>query len=163
MDLSQIAAALGQHNYLALVLLGAVYLRTLFGDESKFPVTWDPNLRPLFVGVASAVVMAVTARDNGQSWTLAAGSAVMGLCTGGFLDGMIVAIFGTTAKAPTWARWLVAAVDDVFAGKTTTKVIEATVKETTLVSAAPVGSPKNLTSEAVTPAEGTRSTKPPAK
>jgi hypothetical protein len=138
MDLNAIAAAFATHNYLVLVLMLAVYLRTLFSDESKFPKTWNPNWRPLFVGVASAVVVEVTAHDAGQTWGMATLSAVAGLIGGGFLDGMAVAIFGTTEKAPSWARWLVMAVDGAFGrgGGLTVKKTE-TQTQTTEVSVKP--------------------------
>jgi hypothetical protein len=114
--INALIAAFGAHNWLALVLAAAVYLRFLFSDESKFPATWNPELRPLFSGIAGAIVVSVTARDNGAAWGVAVMAGVGGLVAGGFVDGMACAIWGTTAKAPAWARWLVMAIDGIFGG-----------------------------------------------
>lgn len=112
LDIGQLMAAISQHNWLAVVLMAAVYVRFLFSAESKFPATWHPNLRPIFFGFASGVVVAMTAHDNGQAWGNAIGTGILGLLGGGFLDSMVVALFGNTAAAPSWAKWLVGFVDN---------------------------------------------------
>jgi hypothetical protein len=106
-DINELMTDIGQHNWLAVLLLAAVYVRFLFSAESKFPATWHPNLRPIFFGLASGVVVAMTAHDNGQAWGNAIGTGLLGLLGGGFLDSMVVALFGNTAAAPSWAKWLV--------------------------------------------------------
>jgi hypothetical protein len=110
-DIAQILADISQHNWLALILALAIYARFLFSAESKFPWTWHPNLRPIFFGLASALVVTMTAHDNGQAWGSAAGVGVLGLIGGGFLDSMVVALFGNTAAAPSWAKAIVGFID----------------------------------------------------
>ena len=116
LDLNALVGAIGQHNWLVAVLAVAVYLRFLFSDESKFPLTAHPNLRPLFVGFAGAVVVVVTDRDQGQSWSSSIIAGVVGLIASGFVDGMAVAIFGSTAAAPSWAKTLVGFIDGLTGG-----------------------------------------------
>jgi hypothetical protein len=116
MNLNALVTAFAAHNWLAAVLLFAVYLRFLFSDESKFPATWNPNYRPLFVAVAGDVIVTVTARDGGSSWSAAIIVGFVGLVGGGFFDGLAVALFGSTSAAPAWARWLVWSVDSLASG-----------------------------------------------
>lgn len=139
MDITQIVTAIGTHNWLLLVMLGAVYARTLFSDKSRFPWTWTPNWLPVFSGAAGAVIVADAALMGGKSWGPAVLLGVVGFVSGGFLDGMASACFGgDPAKVPTWAKFLTGLIDDVFGGKgvsvkkteTQTQTTEVTVKQT---------------------------------
>jgi hypothetical protein len=114
MDIDSIVAALGAHNWLLLVMLVAVYARTLFSSQSKFPWNLSPNWLPVFSGIAGFVVVVDTSLMGGKTVGPAILIGVVGFVSGGFADGLIVALFGDSTKAPTWAKALIFLVDDVF-------------------------------------------------
>ncbi len=113
MNLGDILQAIGQHNWLALLLIVAVYLRTIFSEKSSFPVNIPPNWRPVFVGLAGGIVTDVTAMQSGMAWAPALLSGAIGLVVSGFFDGLLAAIFGSAASAPSWARAIVMVIDDL--------------------------------------------------
>ena len=157
MDINQIVAAFAQHNWLLLVMIGAVYARTVFSAQSKFPITFKPNWLPVFSAIAGAVIVTDTGLMAGKSVGAAVLLGVVGFVSGGAADGMVVAIFGDTSKAPTWAKALVGFVDDVFGGQAGVSVKQTTT--TTLTTSAGDGAPRDVASaassiESVTPVEG---------
>ena len=116
MNLNAILAAIGAHNYLMLVMLGAVYARALFSNKSRFPWSWAPNWLPLFSGLAGAVITVDAAMQGGSTLTAALPAGFLGLVGGGFFDGLVAAIFGSPANAPMWAKFIVGIIDDVSGG-----------------------------------------------
>jgi hypothetical protein len=117
MDLNQILAAFQTHNWNLLVLLAAMYFRVLCSDKSKFPVTMNPNLLPLFSGLAGAVVATDSSLIAGKPWSAALLVGFAGLVGASFFDGLLTAMWGKSGSAPGWATTLVGIVDD--AGKAT--------------------------------------------
>jgi hypothetical protein len=116
LDLNSIIAAIAAHNWLALVLIVAVYLRTLFSSKSAFPLTLPPNWQPVFVAFAGGVISTVGTIEAGKPVASALLAGVVGLITSGFLDGLVAAIFGSPANAPAWAKAIVMILDDVVEG-----------------------------------------------
>jgi hypothetical protein len=113
LDVSTIIADFAAKNWYGAILVLALYLRTLFSDKSAFPVTLSPNARPIFVALAGALVSTVTTLQAGKSWGTSLLVGAIGLISGGFLDGLLAALFGGATSAPGWARALVALVDQV--------------------------------------------------
>ena len=118
------------HNYLALFLIVAVYCRKLTSADSKFPITLPVNWRPSVSAFFGLSYIVVGARAAGQTWLTA---ALMGVAAGvatGFFDGLLTAIFGDPAKAPSWAKAVVFLIDDL-GGVTqqTTQVTQVTITE----------------------------------
>lgn len=109
--LNDIMAAIRTHNWLGLVMILALCLRTYFSSKSSFPKTLNPNWQPVFVGVATAIITTDAALQNKATVLVAVLSGTSGFVAGGFLDGLAVAIFGSAAAAPTWAKWLLQIVD----------------------------------------------------
>jgi hypothetical protein len=113
LNVTDVLNAIAQHQWLALVLLVAVYLRKLLSPGSAFPWTVPVNWRPAIVGAAGLVVAVVSSKQAGSSWE---SSLVIG-ATGGalttFLDGLVVALFGSPAAAPSWAKAILAIIEDV--------------------------------------------------
>ena len=118
LDLNAIVAAFGAHNWLVLVMFAAVYARFIFSDKSKFPATWNPNLLPIFSGVAGAVITTDATLQAGSGWGTALIAGFVGLVAAGVFDGLVTVIFGDPAKAPSWARFIVMVVDDLGKGGT---------------------------------------------
>ena len=115
MNPTDILAAIAAHNWQALVLLVAIYLRVVLSPTSAYLVNLPPNWRPLPVALAGAVVTFVTAEQAHQSAMVAATATFAGLVAAGFFDGVLAAAFGDPAHAPTWAKFVVGILDD--AGK----------------------------------------------
>lgn len=116
MNLTDLTTAFAAHNWLLLVMMVAVYARTLAGSQSKFPINLPPNWLPVFSGLAGAVVTSDSALMQGKSTGASVLLGVVGFVGGGFLDGMVSAVFGDATKAPTWAKAIVFLVDDVVGG-----------------------------------------------
>ena len=116
MDLNAIIAAFGSHNWLVLVMIGALYARTLFSNKSRFPWSWAPNWLPLFSGLAGAVITVDASMMKGSTLAASLPLGFLGLVAGGFFDGLLAAIFGAPANAPTWAKFLVGIIDDIEGG-----------------------------------------------
>jgi hypothetical protein len=113
-NLGDLIAAMKQHNWLALTLVLAVYLRTLFSEKSSFPVNLPPNWRPVISGfLVGGVVTTVTALQAGQSVLSSLLMGLAGLATIGFFDGLLAAAYGKPEAAPTWAKWIVGIIDEV--------------------------------------------------
>jgi hypothetical protein len=113
LNVTDVLNAIAAHQWLALVLLVAVYLRKLLSPGSAFPWTVPVNWRPAIVGAAGLVVAVVSSKQAGSSWE----SALVIGATGGalttFLDGLVVALFGSPAAAPSWAKAILAIIEDV--------------------------------------------------
>jgi hypothetical protein len=113
MNLSDIIAAIGAHNWLALVLIAAVYLRTIFSEKSSFPINVPPNWRPVFFGLAGGIVTTATAMEAGQAIGPALLVGGVGLVASGVFDGILAACFGKPENAPGWAKAIVMIIDDI--------------------------------------------------
>lgn len=114
LDVNSILSDLWSHNYLAAVLVVALYLRTLFSSKSAFPLTLKPAFQAVFSAVAVGIVAAVTmAQKSGSTVQADVVAGLAGAVAGGFLDGLLAAIFGSAANAPAWAKLLVGILDNV--------------------------------------------------
>jgi hypothetical protein len=113
LNVTDVLNAIAAHQWLALVLLVAVYLRKLLSPGSAFPWTVPVNWRPAIVGAAGLVVAVVSSKQAGSSWE----SALVIGATGGalttFLDGLVVALFGSPAAAPAWAKFILGIIEQV--------------------------------------------------
>ena len=109
--------ALYHHDWMPAVLMLSVLVRTWLTDKSKFPVSLPVNWQPVVVAVATGFVNAVAGVQAGQSASVVVMTTLAWMGATGFLDGVLVAIFGDPKKAPVWARWIVMAFDDYEAPK----------------------------------------------
>lgn len=116
MNLQQIVATFAAHQWLALALFGAVYLRKLVSPGSNFPVNFSANWRPVFVALFGAAVLGITADEGGASIGMSVLAGFGGFVAAGAMDGLLVAIWGDAASAPGWAKALVWVVDDIESG-----------------------------------------------
>ena len=99
-------------NYLAIFLLITFYVRKLTSPESKFPITLPPRWAPAVSALAGLAYGVLASVNVGATWQEAALAGAGSAVASGLLDGLLVAIFGSSAGAPGWARGLVLAVDD---------------------------------------------------
>lgn len=116
MDILTILTMLGNHAWIALILILAAYVRKLVSTESQFPVNLTPSARTLIAGAAGAVIACATAREAGQAWLASGLIGFAALVASSFFDGLLTAIFGSVANAPSWAKALVFIVDDIGGG-----------------------------------------------
>jgi hypothetical protein len=115
MQLSDLLALASAKNYLAIVLLLALYARKLVGPDSKFPISLSPNWRPTVTAAIGLVYVFVVALQGGKSLPMAGLDAFAVAATTGFADGLLTAIFNHAA-APSWARALVFIFDELGGG-----------------------------------------------
>lgn len=141
MNLNTFLAAFQTHNWLALVMLFAVYLRVLLSPTSKYMLDLAPNWRPLPVAVAGCVITVDAALQAHQAVQTAAIAGFVGLVASGFFDGLLAAMFGSAANAPGWAKWLVGVIDD--AGAATGGGGSSSVKKDVVTAAADKLMPPN--------------------
>jgi hypothetical protein len=116
MNFAQLIATFQAHQWLAAALIVVPYLRKLFSAGSKFPITLSPNVQPV---VTAAFSMAIVVGSDLEAGTDLLSSIGFGVVAGvgmGFFDGLLVAIFGSAANAPSWAKSLVFLVDDLGGG-----------------------------------------------
>lgn len=102
-------------NYLALFMLAAAYVRKLASPSSGFPAAASARWAPTISASAGLVYGVLAAKQHGATWAIAILTGVVAGIGAGFLDGLLVAIFGKPENAPPWARWLVFVADDVAA------------------------------------------------
>jgi hypothetical protein len=62
-------------------------------------------------------VSTATTLQAGRGWGTSLLVGAIGLISGGFLDGLLAALFGGATSAPGWARALVGLVDQVAQGQ----------------------------------------------
>jgi hypothetical protein len=113
LNVTDVLNAIGSKQWLVLVMLVAVYGRKLMSNASAFPVTISPNVRPVITGGAGLVIAVVSCVQAGGSWTTAILVGITGGALTTFVDGLVVALFGSPASAPAWARWCLAIIDEV--------------------------------------------------
>lgn len=111
--LNDLQAAFAAHNWLLLVMIAAVYCRKLASPSSAFPVTIPVNWRPTVTAAFGLVIAVVAALQAGKPWGEAALAGATVAASTGFLDGLLTAIFGQPANAPSWAKAIVFLFDDV--------------------------------------------------
>lgn len=112
MSITDIVAALGSHSYLALFVFAALYVRKLSSPDSKFPLAIAPQWRPVVSAAAGLLYGALVAKQAGASWGTVALGAAVAAGAGGFLDGILTAIWNHN-DAPAWARAIVFLFDDI--------------------------------------------------
>lgn len=117
MSLTDLISLLQAHNWLGLIVLVVLIARKWTGPDSKFPVTIPPTWQPTVTAAGGLVYGLVSALQQGQS----AGAAILSMAiaagTGGFLDGILMAVFNHD-NAPVWARSIVFIFDDLTGGGT---------------------------------------------
>jgi hypothetical protein len=114
--LEQIVSLVQAGHWLPVILLATMIVRKWVSADSKFPVTIPKTWQPTITAAGGLAYGLELAIQQGQP----IGSALLGMAvaagTGGFLDGMLVAIFDHD-NAPVWARSIVFIFDDL-TGKT---------------------------------------------
>jgi hypothetical protein len=110
--LEQIVSLVQAGHWLPVILLATMIIRKWVSVDSKFPVTipktWQPTITAaggLFYGLELAIQAGQPIGGALLDMAVAAG-------TGGFLDGILVAIFDHD-NAPVWARSIVFIFDDL--------------------------------------------------
>lgn len=110
-DLGTLLQLITSRAWLPLAIFATIWLRHMLSDRSKLPITipatWLPTVSA-GMGLLVAVLVAVQA---GAPVATAVLGAFVAAATSGFFDGVLAAIFGDPARAPAWARWLVALAD----------------------------------------------------
>lgn len=112
MTLTDLLALLQGQHWLAAIALLTLVLRKWTSAASSFPVTIPQRWRGTVTAVGGLVYGLVAARQAGASWAAATLSMAIAAGAGGFLDGLLVAIFDHDA-APSWARAIVFIFDDL--------------------------------------------------
>lgn len=115
MQLTDLIALLSSHNWLGLIALVTLLLRKWTTADSKFPITIPPTWQPTVTAAGGLAYGLVTALQQGESWGTALLSMAIAAGTGGFLDGLLTAIFDHD-NAPVWARSIVFIFDDLTGG-----------------------------------------------
>ncbi len=113
--LTQLLALIGAHNYLALAIVATLYVRTLCGPDSKFPITLPVKWQPSVTAACTLAYVFESAWQGGDTVAQAGLAALVSAASTGFLDGLCVAIWNG-ANAPSWARAIVFLVDDIAGG-----------------------------------------------
>jgi hypothetical protein len=106
-----IAFAQGQH-WLALIALSTLVVRKWCSAASSFPVTIPQRWRGTVTAAGGLLYGLVSALQGGAPLGAAALGMALAAGAGGFLDGLLVAIFDHDA-APNWARAIVFIFDDL--------------------------------------------------
>src|ERR1700687_2629842 len=101
MTLTDLLAALGAHNYLAVFVLVALYLRKVTGPDSKLPIEIAPAWRSMISAAAALCYGVLASRQAGTDWANAVLGGVLAAGSTGFLDGLLTAIF-SHGNAPGW-------------------------------------------------------------
>jgi hypothetical protein len=117
MSLTDLLSLLQAHNWLGLIALLTLLFRKWTGPDSKFPITIPVTWAPTVTAAGGLIFGLVTALQQGQSVGAAVLSMLVAAGTGGFLDGIVVAVFNHD-NAPVWARSLVFIFDDLTGGGT---------------------------------------------
>jgi hypothetical protein len=110
--LEQLLALVRTHDWLPLVLLSTMIVRKWLSGESKFPISIPKTWQPTVTAAGGLVYGAMLAVQAGQTLGAALLDMAITAGAGGFLDGMLVAIFDHD-NAPVWARSLVLIFDDL--------------------------------------------------
>jgi hypothetical protein len=110
--LEQIVSLVAAGHWLPVILLATMIVRKWVSADSKFPVTIPKTWQPTITAAGGLVYGLELAIQQGQPM----GTALLGMAaaagTGGFLDGVLVAIFDHD-NAPVWARSIVFIFDDL--------------------------------------------------
>src|ERR1019366_6133912 len=112
MNLVDILKDLGSHQYVALAVLLAAYVRRLCASDSKFPISLPAAWQPVATAAVGACYGGLVAYQGGLSVDAALLSTVMAAGAMGLADMILVAIFADPTKAPAWARAIAFIVDD---------------------------------------------------
>ena len=120
MQLTDLIALLSGHNWLGLIALLTLLARKWCSADSKFPITIPPTWQPTVTAAGGLVYGLVSSLQQGQSWGEALLSMAITAGAGGFLDGLLTAIFDHD-NAPVWARSIVFIFDDLTGGGSTPK------------------------------------------
>jgi hypothetical protein len=115
MSLTDLLSLVQSKHWLGLIAFAVLMVRKWTGPDSKFPVTIPATWAPTVTAAGGLAYGLVSALQTGQSLGMAALSMALAAGTGGFLDGMLVAIFNHD-NAPVWARTLVFIFDDLTGG-----------------------------------------------
>lgn len=115
MQLTDLITLLSGHNWLGLIALLTLLLRKWTTADSKFPITIPPTWQPTVTAAGGLAYGLVSALQQGEPWGTALLSMAIAAGTGGFLDGLLTAIFDHD-NAPVWARSLVFIFDDLTGG-----------------------------------------------
>jgi hypothetical protein len=115
----------GKH-WLALIMLCILVVRKWTGPDSKFPITIPAPWQPTVTAAGGLVYGLVGALQAGSTPGQAVLAMAIAAGAGGFLDGLLVAIFDHD-NAPVWARSIVFIFDDLTGG-TSTKAAGERVK-----------------------------------
>jgi hypothetical protein len=113
MDFTSLLAALQHSPLLAAFALLGILARAWVTDRSAFPLTLPPSWQPVITALAAATINASASIEAGIAWQTVAMTSLAWAATTGFLDGILVAIWGDPKKAPAWARFAVMIFDDV--------------------------------------------------
>ncbi|HSY21509.1 MAG TPA: hypothetical protein VK841_05315 [Polyangiaceae bacterium] len=115
------------HNWMPGLVMLSLLVRTWLSDKSAFPVTLPVDWQPVVVAAATAFVNAVASVQAG----LPAGTVIMSTlvwaASTGFLDGVLVAMWGSPSKAPWWGKFIVMAFDEIEGHKGPGGGLKATV------------------------------------
>jgi hypothetical protein len=113
--LQQLIALLSAHSWLPVIALATLYLRKILSPASGFPITVPPRWLPVVSSTGALASGLVSSLQAGEG----AGAAILDMTImaagGGFLDGLMTAIFDHD-NAPAWARALVFVFDDLSGG-----------------------------------------------
>jgi hypothetical protein len=113
--LQQLIALLTAHSWLPVIAIVTLYLRKILSPASGFPITVPPRWLPVVSSTGALASGLVSSLQAGEG----AGAAILDMAImaagGGFLDGLVTAIFDHD-NAPAWARALVFVFDDLGGG-----------------------------------------------
>ena len=115
MQLTDLIALLSGHNWLGLIALLTLLARKWSSPDSRFPITIPPTWQATVTASGGLAYGLVSALQQGQSWGAALLSMAIAAGTGGFLDGLLTAIFDHD-NAPVWSRSIVFIFDDLTGG-----------------------------------------------
>jgi uncharacterized membrane protein YedE/YeeE len=110
--LEQIVSLVQAGHWLPVILLTTMIVRKWVSSDSKFPISIPKTWQPTITAAGGLVYGLELAIQQGQP----IGAALLGMAVaagaGGFLDGILVAIFDHD-NAPVWARSIVFIFDDL--------------------------------------------------
>jgi hypothetical protein len=117
MSLPDLIALITAKHWLPLIAFAVLIARKWTSPESSFPWTISPGWQPTVTAFGGLVFGLVAALQQGQSIGAALVSMAIAGGAGGFLDGVLTAVFNHQ-NAPKWARFIVMVFDDITTGKT---------------------------------------------
>jgi hypothetical protein len=112
MSLTDLIALIHSGHWLPLIALATLIARKWTSPDSKFPITIPPTWQPTVTAAGGLVYGLVSALQTGQSVGMALVGMAIAAGSGGFLDGVLTAIFDHD-NAPVWARSIVFIFDDL--------------------------------------------------